>query len=116
MRFAKVSRAFPRTVVSRLQENEVSFSLTDVLMSQQAVTEPYEDPVRPVVDAQGRTWYVYPVVEGMKVGATQRATWLCLECGDDRRFISPVPDGWRQWTDGTLLHSIYVAKPDLRDL
>ena len=84
-------------------------------MTEQAAEEVGENPVRSVQDAQGRTWFAYPVVERSKVGAPRRASWLCLECGADRRYISPVPDDWRQWSDALLLHSISSARPDLRD-
>lgn len=78
------------------------------------VAETTAEAVRTVEDAQGRTWYAYPLLELSKVGAPRRTSWLCLESGSERRFIAPVPAGWRQWTDAALLHAIAVAKPDLR--
>ena len=84
-------------------------------MANDAIAEGNEEPVRTVQDAQGRTWHVYPVIERTKVGAPHRASWLCLESGSDRRFISPVPDDWRRWSDAALLLSIHAARPDLRD-
>lgn len=84
------------------------------MMTDEATREISEDSARAVQDAHGLTWHVYPVMEITKVGAPRRTSWLCLESGNDRRFIAPVPDGWRLWTDATLLHSIAVAKPDLR--
>jgi hypothetical protein len=28
--------------------------------------------------------------------------WLCFECGDDRRRLSPIPKGWARASDATL--------------
>jgi len=83
-------------------------------MAEPATPEGSDDSARAVQDAHGRTWHAYPVMEVSKVGAPRRTSWLCLESGGDRRFIVPVPEGWRLWTDSTLLHWISVAKPDLR--
>lgn len=74
-----------------------------------------DQPVRAVEDARGVTWFVYPVIESSKIGAPQRTSWLCLESGKDRRFIAPIPDGWRQWPEAVLLKAIGAARPDLRD-
>ncbi|MDB4887113.1 MAG: hypothetical protein JWN79_2551 [Gemmatimonadetes bacterium] len=84
-------------------------------MTERVTEKQDETPVRSVQDAQGRTWFAYPVIEGSKLGAPRRASWLCLECGPDRRYISPVPEDWQKWSDATLLHSISSARPDLRD-
>jgi hypothetical protein len=88
-------------------------------MAEQAISDGRgggdEELVRATQDSEGRTWFAYPVIEGSKVGAPRRASWLCLESGTDRRFITPVPDGWRQWPDATLLQAIATARPDLRE-
>jgi hypothetical protein len=37
------------------------------------------------------------------VGRMQGAEgWLCFECGDDRRRLSPIPKGWARASDATL--------------
>lgn len=76
--------------------------------------EPDESPVREVVDSAGGRWFVYAVFETSKWGAKQRAHWLCMESGEERRFLSPIPGDWMSWSDPTLLNWIYLAKPDLR--
>lgn len=83
-------------------------------MAEEAAQETSGITMRAVDDAHGQTWYVYPVIAMTKVGAPRRTSWLCLESGDDRRFIAPVPAGWVTWNDAMLLQSIATAKPDLR--
>lgn len=81
------------------------------------MAEAEEQLVRSVTDADGRTWYVHVVIEGFRWDPEieeRRRNWLCLEAADDRRFISPVPEDWEQWSDATLLRWIGAAKPDLR--
>ena len=101
----------PRLVMSA---GTVVTSDGDRVMHDEAVRETSDGSTRAVQDTHDRTWHVYPVIEVSKVGAPRRTSWLCLDCGDDRRFIAPVPEGWRLWSDATLLHWISVAKPDLR--
>lgn len=84
------------------------------MSEQQPMQNVMDNPVRSVQDARNRTWYVYPVIEIRKVGAPHRTSWLCMESGSERRFIAPIPDGWRQWSTTALLHAISIAKPDLR--
>jgi hypothetical protein len=81
------------------------------------INKPNESPVREIRDAEGRTWHVYVVVERTKWGPgpdQKRSNWLCLETRGDRRFITPVPEGWKQLSDERMRDLIAVAKPDLR--
>jgi hypothetical protein len=76
-----------------------------------------DSTVREVRDANGRTWHAYVVLEGRKLDPdikTRRRNWLCLEAADQRRFISPVPKGWEQWSDEQMRAAITTAKPDIR--
>ena len=79
---------------------------------------PQNDPsVRVVSDAERISWRVYVVIEGGKWDPEiemRRRNWLCVESERDRRFVSPVPDGWMSWPDEELLLVIATAKPDLR--
>jgi hypothetical protein len=79
--------------------------------------EQSDGSVREVRDASDRTWHVYVVLEGRKFDPdikTRRRHWLCLEAADQRRFISPVPEGWQHWSDEQLRAAILAAKPDIR--
>lgn len=81
------------------------------------LNDPNESAVRTVLDAENRTWHVYVVVERTKWGPSpdqKRSNWLCLETRGDRRFITPVPEGWKQLSDERLRALIARAKPDLR--
>jgi hypothetical protein len=82
---------------------------------EQTIPIDLDSPVRPVTDASARMWHVYVVIEGSKLGARPRADWLCMESGNERRYMSPIPEGWMHWSDATLLHWISVARQDLRD-
>lgn len=37
--------------------------------------------------------------------------WLCFECGNDRRRLSPIPKGWVRASDATLESYCRSAKP-----
>ena len=81
------------------------------------INKPNESPVRAVQDAEGRLWHVYVVVERTKWGPgadQKRSNWLCLETKGDRRYITPVPAGWKALSDDGLLDLIALSKPDLR--
>lgn len=72
---------------------------------------------RNVVDSQGQRWHVYVVEEGGRWDPEiemRRHNWLCCQSDDARRFIAPVPDGWREWSDDTLLEAIAGARHDHR--
>lgn len=37
--------------------------------------------------------------------------WLCFECGEDRRRLSPIPKGWVRASDATLEGYCRLARP-----
>jgi hypothetical protein len=76
-----------------------------------------EPPLRSVRGADGREWIVLLVREGMRWDPEiemRRRDWLSCVAPDDRRYITPVPAGWLQWTDGELVMQILRAPADLR--
>jgi hypothetical protein len=73
--------------------------------------------LRLVAALDDRDWVVLHVREGMRWDPEiemRRKDWLCCATTDDRRYITPVPSDWEQWTDAELLVAITEAKPDLR--
>jgi hypothetical protein len=75
------------------------------------------EPVQWFRDLKDRVWHVYVVVEGTKFGAVHdrhRHDWLCLESDGERRFITPVPDGWQRWSDMEFRTALNSARLDLR--
>ena len=77
-----------------------------------------EDPLlRSVRGADGREWIVLLVREGMRWDPEiemRRKDWLSCVAHDDRRYITPVPRSWEQWTDAELATQILRAPADLR--
>lgn len=76
-----------------------------------------EQPRRIVMDADGRTWQVFLVAEGMRWDPEiemRRVSWLCCETDAETRYITPVPPAWQQMSDEHLLAAIAVAPKDLR--
>jgi hypothetical protein len=79
--------------------------------------EQQASPVRTVADGTGRTWHAYVVVARLKFereSGKRRRNWLSFESSDERRYITPVPDGWDHWSDDQLRAEISAAKQDLR--
>lgn len=73
--------------------------------------------LRVVRGVDGADWTVIPIREGWRWDPEiemRRRDWLCCVTTGDRRYISPVPAGWEQWTDTELAAAIRRAKPDLR--
>ena len=76
-----------------------------------------ECPRRNVTDADGRSWQVFLVPEGMRWDPEiemRRVSWLCCETEADTRYITPVPPAWQQMSDEQLLAAIAVAPKDHR--
>ena len=72
---------------------------------------------RVVRDVDGRDWSVMTVREGQRWDPEiemRRRDWLCCVTGGDRRYISPVPADWEQWSAADLAIAIRKARPDLR--
>jgi hypothetical protein len=79
----------------------------------------YRSAIEPrlVRDVDGRDWTVMPIREGDRWDPEiemRRRDWLGCVTGDDRRYISPVPARWEQWSDAELASAIRKARPDLR--
>ena len=76
------------------------------------------DPaLRSVRGTDGREWLVLLLRENVRWDPridVPRKDWLSCVARDRRRYITPVPIGWEQWSDAELLAQILRAKPDLR--
>ena len=73
--------------------------------------------LRVIHGVDGADWTVLPIREGWRWDPEiemRRRDWLCCVTTGDRRYISPVPAGWEQWTDAELATAIRHARPDLR--
>ncbi|MEO7713116.1 MAG: hypothetical protein ABIV10_09370 [Gemmatimonadaceae bacterium] len=76
-----------------------------------------DNPRRIVVAADGRSWQVFIVPEGMRWDPEiemRRASWLCCQTDEETRYINPVPPDWQRWSDEQLLAAIIVAPLDHR--
>ena len=71
---------------------------------------------RQIVDKQNQVWDVWEVVpdhpRGPRISNPGRplvvppelqAGWLAFQCGEQRRRIAPLPDGWIDLSDDALL-------------
>jgi hypothetical protein len=73
--------------------------------------------LRVVVGNDGRVWTVMPIEEGARWDPEiemRRRGWLCCVTTGDRRYISPVPRDWEEWTGMEIAGAIADARPDLR--
>jgi len=73
--------------------------------------------LRLVRGTDGRAWVVMLIQEGMRWDPEiemRRQDWLCCATLGDRRYITPVPPAWNQWSDAELLAAVVRARPDLR--
>lgn len=77
----------------------------------------FEPDLRLVRSPDGRAWVVMHIHEGMRWDPEiemRRQDWLCCATLGDRRYITPVPPAWTQWSDAELLGAVVRARPDLR--
>ncbi|HEX6597749.1 MAG TPA: hypothetical protein VF034_00375 [Gemmatimonadaceae bacterium] len=77
----------------------------------------FEPGLRLVRGPDGRAWVVMHIQEGMRWDPEiemRRQDWLCCATLGDRRYITPVPPAWTQWSDAELLGAVVRARPDLR--
>jgi len=76
------------------------------------------DPeLRIVRGPDGHAWVVMHIHEGMRWDPEiemRRQDWLCCATLNDRRYITPVPAAWTQWSDSDLVAAVVRARPDLR--
>jgi hypothetical protein len=57
------------------------------------------------IDVDGQRWDVRAVIEGVGWDAElpiRRENWLSFETEGQRRFITPLPEGWASWSDERL--------------
>jgi hypothetical protein len=85
---------------------------------------------RRIVDDRARTWDVWEVIPSLVdstatplrgrapdsgrrlvVPAELQSGWLAFQCGDERRRIAPLPDGWSTMSDTLLLRLLAAALP-----
>ena len=77
----------------------------------------FDPDLRLVRGPDGRAWVVMLIREGMRWDPEiemRRQDWLCCATLGDRRYITPVPPTWNQWSDAELLGAVVRARPDLR--
>ena len=77
----------------------------------------YNPDLRLVRGPDGRAWTVMHIREGMRWDPEiemRRQDWLCCATNGDRRYITPVPPAWTQWSDADLVAAVVRARPDLR--
>jgi hypothetical protein len=77
----------------------------------------FDPQLRVVRGLDGRAWVVLHIREGMRWDPEiemRRQDWLCCATIGDRRYITPVPTAWYQWTDVDLAAAVGRARPDLR--
>jgi hypothetical protein len=68
-------------------------------------------------DGGGVMWDVYPMVEslGWNGEATvPRGSWLCFDTKGERRYLTPLPTDWEEWTDAELQAVLISAPVDKR--
>lgn len=73
--------------------------------------------IRLVRGTDGHAWVVMQIHEGMRWDPEiemRRQDWLCCASVSDRRYITPVPAAWTQWSDSDLVAAVARARPDLR--
>lgn len=77
----------------------------------------FDSVLRLVRGPDGRAWVVMHIQEGMRWDPEiemRRQDWLCCATIGDRRYITPVPPAWGQWSDAELAGAVVRARPDLR--
>jgi hypothetical protein len=77
----------------------------------------FQPVLRIVRGLDGRAWVVLLIREGMRWDPEiemRRHDWLCCATPGDRRYITPIPAGWEQWSDVELAAAVVRARPDLR--
>jgi hypothetical protein len=77
----------------------------------------FDPDLRLVRGPDGRAWVVLHIQEGMRWDPEiemRRQDWLCCATLGDRRYITPVPPFWVQWSDAELVGAVVRARPDLR--
>jgi hypothetical protein len=71
--------------------------------------------LRSLIDSKGRGWRVWDVVPSQSLGREDdtltpglEGGWLCFEHGEEKRRLSPIPEGWEE-ADAERLEAYLVA-------
>ena len=94
---------------------DARYTMAVLVLMQQCFRD--SSPPRVVRDVDGRDWSVMTVREGQRWDPEiemRRRDWLCCVTDGDRRYISPVPADWEQWSAAELAAAVRKARPDLR--
>jgi hypothetical protein len=67
------------------------------------------------VTVDGDRWTVWEVwpqgFTGRRVRDELQAGWLAMHFDSQKRRVTPIPDGWVDWTDDELANAVREAKP-----
>jgi hypothetical protein len=63
--------------------------------------------------ATWNVWDTVPASDGrVRMAGTRMALgWLTFECGDEKRRLVPIPDGWHNWPEENLADALGKALP-----
>jgi hypothetical protein len=72
--------------------------------------------LRSLIDSRGRGWRVWDVVprNGLDDDTLTPGLgggWICFEHGEEKRRLSPIPEGWEEADAETLESYLERAKP-----
>jgi hypothetical protein len=74
--------------------------------------------LRSLIDSKGRGWRVWDVVPSQSLGREDdtltpglEGGWLCFEHGEEKRRLSPIPEGWEVADAETLERYLERATP-----
>ncbi|MDQ6633489.1 MAG: hypothetical protein M3Z10_01895 [Gemmatimonadota bacterium] len=76
-----------------------------------------EPVLRVTHTTDGRDWTLMLIPERTRTdrgSAVRRRDWLSCVSAGDRRYITPVPPQWEQWSESELAAAITKARPDMR--
>ena len=74
--------------------------------------------LRSFIDSRGRGWRVWNVVPHYGWGKDDdtftpglEGGWLCFEHGEEKRRLSPIPDGWEEAGAEAMEGYLHAAAP-----
>ena len=68
--------------------------------------------MRSCTDRTGARWEIFEVHPGPgsrsieRMPEAFRAGWLCFQSATERRRLTPIPNGWQEWDERTLLGAL----------
>ncbi len=68
--------------------------------------------MRSCIDRTGARWEIFEVQPGPESRSIERmppafrAGWLCFQSANERRRLAPIPYGWQDWDERTLLGAL----------